>query len=69
DLTITANKDLLHEGASHHVEGRYQESGENIQHLAVNDSETSKTDSLNVGIDVGVNLDYSGVTKPVKKAI
>ncbi|MGV3070719.1 calcium-independent hemolysin HpmA, partial [Proteus mirabilis] len=36
---------------------------------AVNDSKTSKTDSLNVGIDVGVNLDYSGVTKPVKKAI
>lgn len=69
DLTITANKDVTHQGATHHVDGSYNESGENINHLAVNDQATSKTDTLNIGVDVGVNLDYSGVTQPIKKAV
>ncbi|MBN6134389.1 hypothetical protein, partial [Escherichia coli] len=51
DLTITANKDVTHQGASHKVDGAYKESGENINHLAVNDSAISKTDTLNVGVD------------------
>ncbi|MEQ4923365.1 calcium-independent hemolysin HpmA [Proteus hauseri] len=69
DLTITANNDITHQGATHQVDGAYNESGENVNHLAVNDKATSKTDTLNIGVDVGVNLDYSGVTKPIKKAV
>lgn len=69
DLTITANNDVTHQGASHKVDGAYKESGENINHLAANDNATSKTDTLNIGVDVGVNLDYSGVTQPIKKVV
>lgn len=69
DLTLKANHDITHQGGKHSIEGTYNESGENLTHLAANDSISSKTDKLNVSVDVGVNLDYSGVTQPIKKAV
>ncbi|MGK8664426.1 hemagglutinin repeat-containing protein [Serratia marcescens] len=68
NLTINARGKLTQQGAQHSVGGAYQENAAGVDHLAAADtaSTTTKTD---VGVNIGANVDYSAVTRPVERAV
>lgn len=69
NLTINAKDKLTQQGAQHQVGGKYQENANSVAHLAAIDSESSHTRKTDVGVDIGANIDYSAVTRPVERAV
>ncbi|WP_037433730.1 hemagglutinin repeat-containing protein [Serratia plymuthica] len=69
NLTITAKNQLTQQGAQHQVGGKYQENVANVSHLEATNSESSTTRKTDVGVDIGANVDYSAVTRPVERAV
>lgn len=69
NLTISANDQLTQQGAQHQVGGKYQENANSVAHLAATDSESSNTRKTDVGVDIGANVDYSAITRPVERAV
>ncbi|MQL49278.1 filamentous hemagglutinin N-terminal domain-containing protein [Photorhabdus khanii] len=69
DLNIKANGELVQEGASHKVNGTYTAEAGKVSNLAVSNTESNSNSKLQVGTDIGVNIDYSAVTRPVEKAV
>lgn len=69
NLTITAKNRLTQQGAQHLVGGKYQENVANVAHLEATNSESSTTRKTDVGVDIGANVDYSAVTRPVERAV
>jgi len=69
NLTINAKDKLTQQGAQHQVGGKYQENANSVDHLAAVNSESSNTTKTDVGVDIGANVDYSAVTRPVERAV
>ncbi|MDW5502623.1 hemagglutinin repeat-containing protein [Pseudomonas lundensis] len=69
NLTIHANDKLTQQGAQHQVGGKYQENANSVAHLAATDSESTTTRKTDVGVDIGANVDYSAITRPVERAV
>ncbi|WP_299017931.1 hemagglutinin repeat-containing protein [uncultured Photobacterium sp.] len=68
NLIVNAENKLTQQGAEHKVQGVYKESAENIDHLAAVNKEETTTTTASGGGDIGANIDYSGVTRPIEKA-
>ncbi|WP_049189128.1 hemagglutinin repeat-containing protein [Serratia marcescens] len=69
NLTINARDKLTQQGAQHSVGGTYQENAAGVDHLAATNSNSSTTHKTDVGVNIGANVDYSAVTRPVERAV
>ncbi|WP_434526700.1 hemagglutinin repeat-containing protein [Photorhabdus asymbiotica] len=69
DLNIKANGELVQEGTDHKVSGTYTAEAGKVSNLATSNTESHSNNKLQVGTDIGVNIDYSAVTRPVEKAV
>ncbi|NRN27665.1 hemagglutinin repeat-containing protein [Photorhabdus heterorhabditis] len=69
DLNIKANGELVQEGTNHKVNGTYTAEAGKVSNLAVTNTASHSNSKLQVGTDIGVNIDYSAVTRPVEKAV
>lgn len=68
NLTINARDKLTQQGAQHRVGGAYQENAAGVDHLAAADTASTTTTKTDVGVNIGANVDYSAVTRPVERA-
>lgn len=68
DLVIAAKGDLTHQGTQQQIGGKYQVDADNVHNLAAKNSDNSTTTTLKVGVDIGVNADYSAITRPLERA-
>ncbi|EMF04387.1 hemagglutinin repeat-containing protein [Serratia marcescens] len=69
NLTINARDKLIQQGAQHRVGGAYQENAAGVDHLAAADTASTTTTKTDVGVNIGANVDYSAVTRPVERAV
>lgn len=69
NLTINALDKLAQQGAQHNVGGTYQENAASVDHLAAADTSTATNNKTDVGVNIGVNIDYSAVTRPLERAV
>ncbi|MEL7884820.1 hemagglutinin repeat-containing protein [Serratia marcescens] len=69
NLTINARDKLTQQGALHSVGGAYQENAAGVDHLAAADTASTTTTKTDVGVNIGANVDYSAVTRPVERAV
>ncbi|WP_374930052.1 hemagglutinin repeat-containing protein [Serratia marcescens] len=69
NLTINARDKLTQQGAQHSVGGAYQENAASVDHLAATNSNSTTTTKTDVGVNIGANVDYSAVTRPVERAV
>ncbi|WP_312425142.1 hemagglutinin repeat-containing protein [Serratia sp. (in: enterobacteria)] len=69
NLTINARDKLAQQGAQHSVGGAYQENAAGVDHLAAADTASTTTTKTDVGVNIGANVDYSAVTRPVERAV
>ncbi|MDN0086487.1 hemagglutinin repeat-containing protein [Yersinia nurmii] len=69
NFTVEAKGDLTNQGTQHKVGGKLTQEAANVNNLAAKNTESSKTETLKIGAEVGANVDYSGITRPVEKAI
>lgn len=69
NLTINARDKLTQQGAQHRVGGAYQENAAGVDHLAAADTASTTTTKTDVGVNIGANVDYSAVTRPVERAV
>ncbi|MEC6830698.1 hemagglutinin repeat-containing protein [Photobacterium toruni] len=69
NLTINADKKLIQQGTEHRVDGTYQENVQDVDHLAAINKDNTTTTKSSGGVDVGVSLDYSGISRPVESAV
>ena len=69
NLTVNARDKLTQQGAQHSVGGTYQENAAGVDHLAAADTASSSTTKTDVGVNIGANVDYSAVTRPVERAV
>ncbi|KKZ18952.1 hemolysin [Serratia marcescens] len=69
NLTVNARDKLTQQGAQHSVGGTYQENAAGVDHLAATNSNSSTTHKTDVGVNIGANVDYSAVTRPVERAV
>ncbi|PNU35554.1 hemagglutinin repeat-containing protein [Serratia marcescens] len=69
NLTINARDKLTQQGAQHSVGGAYQENAAGVDHLAATNSNSTTTTKTDVGVNIGANVDYSAVTRPVERAV
>ncbi|NHB62721.1 hemagglutinin repeat-containing protein [Photorhabdus sp. RW14-46] len=69
NLNIKANGELVQEGTKHEVNGTYTAEAGKVSNLAVSNTESSTNHKLQVGTDIGVNVDYSAVTRPIEKVV
>ncbi len=69
DLNVHATDKVTQQGTQHDVDGTYRVSADELENLAAEDSQTENNKKLNVGVEVGVEANYAGVTKPIEGAI
>lgn len=69
NLNIDAAKDMTNQGSAHHVEGTYQVNADNVNNLAVENSEKTTTKTTTVDVGFGVNIAYDGITRPVEDIV
>ncbi|HFO0260960.1 TPA: hemagglutinin repeat-containing protein [Serratia marcescens] len=69
NLTINARDKLTQQGAQHSAGGAYQENAAGVDHLAAADTASTTTTKTDVGVNIGANVDYSAVTRPVERAV
>ncbi|MFL4451239.1 hemagglutinin repeat-containing protein [Serratia marcescens] len=69
NLTINARDKLTQQGAQHSVGGAYQENAAGVDHLAAADTASTTTTKTDAGVNIGANVDYSAVTRPVERAV
>ncbi|MDD1016221.1 hemagglutinin repeat-containing protein [Pseudomonas rubra] len=69
NLTINADNRLSTEGAKVKAQGTLLVNATEIDNKAARNSETSDHKENNWRVDVGANVEYKGLTKPVAKAI
>ncbi len=69
DLNINAGGDLNQQGTQHDVAKNYLVEASNINNMASNNLAFSKTDTLQVDVSIGNNIDHSGMTRPIEKVI
>ncbi|HEJ0402825.1 TPA: hemagglutinin repeat-containing protein [Serratia marcescens] len=69
NLTINTRDKLTQQGAQHSVGGAYQENAAGVDHLAAADTASTTTTKTDVGVNIGANVDYSAVTRPVERAV
>lgn len=69
DLTINARDKLTQQGAQHSIGGTYKEYATSIDHLTATDTTSSNTVKKVVGVDIGANVDYSPITRPIESAV
>ncbi|NBF10419.1 hemagglutinin repeat-containing protein [Pseudomonas sp. Fl4BN1] len=69
NLTINAGNRLSTEGAQVKAGGALQVNAAEIDNKAAHNSESSQHQENNWAVDVGANVEYKGVTRPIEKAI
>ena len=69
DFIINAQDTLTQEGSISKVKGTYEISAKDLVNIAANDSVDINNKDLSVSVDIGVELDYSGITAPIKDPI
>ena len=69
DINIQANNTLTNEGSAYDASGDVNLAAKQIDNKAALNTRTETTDAVSVGIDVGVNADYSSVTRPIEDGI
>ncbi|EOG6954924.1 hemagglutinin repeat-containing protein [Yersinia ruckeri] len=69
NLSIEAKGSLTNQGTQHQVDGKLKQDAANVNNLTAKNSENSQTETLKVGVDIGANVDYSGITRPIEKAV
>lgn len=69
NLAVNARDRLTQQGAQHSVGGVYQVNAAGVDHLAAADTSSSTTSKSDVGVNIGTNVDYSAVTRPVERAV
>uniref|UniRef100_UPI001EE73DDB hemagglutinin repeat-containing protein n=5 Tax=Yersinia pseudotuberculosis TaxID=633 RepID=UPI001EE73DDB len=69
DLNINAGGDLNQQGTQHDVAKNYSVEASNINNMASNNLAFAKTDTLQVDVSIGNNIDHSGMTRPIEKVI
>lgn len=69
NLAVNARDKLTQQGAQHSVGGAYKENAAGVDHLAAADTASSSTTKTDVGVNIGANVDYSAVTRPVERAV
>ncbi|AOV97636.1 hemolysin [Edwardsiella hoshinae] len=68
NLTISAQGTLTQQGARHQVGGRYREQANQVAHLEAQDRASSRSQSTRVDAEVGANVNYSALTRPLAGA-
>ena len=68
DLTINAGQ-LSNEGSQLTAGGKLALNAEQIDNKAAANTSHSETQSSNWSVDIGANVDYSKVTRPIEKAV
>ena len=68
-LIVNAKDKLTQEGAEHQVNDQYKATAKNVDNLAAISKNETKITTSSGGIDIGTNINYSGVTRPAEKAI
>ncbi len=68
-MNIKANGELVQEGTKHEVNGAYTAEAGKVSNLAVSNTTANTNHKLQVGTDIGVNVDYSAVTRPMEKVV
>nr|BFD43485.1 hemagglutinin repeat-containing protein [Pseudomonas sp. FFPRI_1] len=69
NLTLNAGKRLSTEGAQVKAGGTLAVNAGEIDNKAARNSESSQHSENNWAVDVGANVEYKGVTRPIEKAI
>ncbi|PSX15922.1 hemolysin [Photobacterium kishitanii] len=69
NLIVNAKEKLTQQGTEHQVKDQYKETAKDVAHLAAISKDETKTTKASAGIDIGTNIDYSGITRPIEKAI
>lgn len=69
NLTINAGSQLTTEGAKLDAGGKLQVNAAQVDNRAAHDSETSSHKEQNWNADIGANVEYKGLTRPIEKAI
>ena len=69
NLTINAGNRLTTEGAQVKAGGALQVNAAEIDNQAAHNRESSSHKENNWAVDVGANVEYKGVTRPIEKAI
>lgn len=69
NLSINAGKRLTTEGAQVKAGGALQVKAGEIDNRAARNSDSSNHKENNWAVDVGANVEYKGVTRPIEKAI
>ncbi|GLT18102.1 hemolysin [Vibrio zhanjiangensis] len=69
NINIQANNTLTNEGSVYNANGDVNLAAKQIDNKAALDTRTETTDAVSVGVDVGVNVDYSSVTRPIEDGI
>lgn len=69
NLNIKTNGELVQEGTKHEVNGAYTAEAGKVSNLAVSNTTSNTNHKLQVGTDIGVNVDYSAVTRPIEKVV
>ncbi|AJI93845.1 hypothetical protein BD65_169 [Yersinia ruckeri] len=68
-MLIKAQGDITHQGAQHNVGKEYNAQGATVNNLASNNTYIDKSNSERWGGDMGFNIDYSGITRPIRKSL
>ncbi|NQY22162.1 MAG: hemagglutinin repeat-containing protein, partial [Campylobacteraceae bacterium] len=69
NFIINASDTVNQEGTVLNVNGSYEINANNLNVAAANDTVDINNTDLSVSVDVGVELDYSGITAPIKDSI
>lgn len=68
NLIINAQDTLTQQGASHQVGGAYRAQAASVAQLEAHDRDSSRSQGTRVDAEVGANVDYSAVTRPLAGA-
>ncbi|WP_237712278.1 hemagglutinin repeat-containing protein [Escherichia sp. TW14182] len=68
NLIINAQDTLTQQGASHQVGGAYRAQAAKVAQLEAHDRDSSRSQGTRVDAEVGVNVNYSAVLRPLARA-
>ncbi|OJB82703.1 hypothetical protein A9Q62_09270 [Yersinia ruckeri] len=68
-LLINAKGDITHQGAQHKVTEEYHAQGGTINNLASNNIYIDRSNHEKWNGGLGFNIDYSGITRPIRKSL
>ncbi|RSD29741.1 hemagglutinin repeat-containing protein [Vibrio pectenicida] len=69
NIIIQANNTLTNEGSAYNAGGDVNLTANQIDNKAAVNTRTETTDAVSVGVDIGANINYSGITRPIEDGV